>query len=369
MSAILLLGGTGAMGVYLTEILVGMGHRVFVTTRRAQTGQGVTYLQGNAHDDIFLRDCVERVRPDAIVDFMIYGTDEFRARVPFLLQASGHYLFLSSYRVHDEDVPLRETSPRLLDACQNEAYLQTDEYALTKARQENLIRATAKEGRHWTIIRPAITYSKARFQFGVLEAGVVCWRALRGLPLPMPREILAKRTTMTWGRDVAAMIARLILNPKAYGEAFITATAESHTWREVFEIYRDTLGATLLECSLDDYARLSGAPWQIRYDRMFDRVIDNAKVLAATGLTQADLAPLSVALPRELAGFRANPSIVPENRDSSIRMDAILGLPPQKGLSLIEHLLYHKVRHPMLAKLLPIRTFRAVRSLIRGTGK
>lgn len=369
MSAILLLGGTGAMGVYLTEILVGMGHRVFVTTRRAQTGQGVTYLQGNAHDDIFLRNCVERVRPDAIVDFMIYGTDEFRARVPFLLQASGHYLFLSSYRVHDEDVPLRETSPRLLDSCRNETYLQTDEYALTKARQENLIHATAKEGQRWTIIRPVITYSKARFQFGVLEANVVCWRALRGLPLPMPREMLDKRTSMTWGRDVASMIAHLILNPKAYGEAFLTATSESHTWREIFKVYRDALGATLFECSLDDYVRLSGAPWQIRYDRMFDRVIDNTKILAATGLTQADLTPLSVALPRELAGFRANHSIVPENRNLSIRMDAILGLPPQKGLSFIEHLLYHKVRHPMLSKLLPVRTFRTVHSLIHGNSK
>lgn len=356
MSTILLLGGTGAMGVYLAEILVGMGHRVYVTTRRAQPDGTVTYLQGNAHDDAFLRGCVDRVRPDAIVDFMVYSTDEFRARVPFLLQSSGHYLFLSSYRVHAEEVPLSETSPRLLDVCQNEAYLQTDEYGLTKARQEDLIRVTAKDGQRWTIIRPAITYSKARFQFGVLEAGVVCWRALRGLPLPMPCEMLAKRTSMTWGRDVATMIARLILNPKAYGEAFLTATAESHTWREVFDIYHGALGATLLECSLDDYVRMTESPWQIRYDRMFDRVVDNSKVLAATGLTQADLAPLSVALSRELADFRANPSIVPENRVTSIRMDAILGLPPQKGLTLIERLLYLKARHPLVAGLVPQRS-------------
>lgn len=366
MSTILLLGGTGAMGVYLTEILVGMGHRVFVTTRRARTNSAVTYLQGNAHDDAFLRDCVERVRPDAIVDFMIYNTEEFRTRVPFLLQASGHYLFLSSYRVHDEEVPLRETSPRLLDASRNEAYLKTDEYGLTKARQENLIRATAKDGQHWTIIRPAITYSKARFQFGVLEADVVCWRALRGLPLLMPREMLAKRTSMTWGRDVATMIARLILNPRAYGEAFLTATAESHTWQEVFDVYHNALGATLIECSLDDYIRLVGSSWQIRYDRMFDRVIDNTKVLTATDLTQADFAPLSVALPRELAGFRANPSIVPENRSLSIRMDAILGRPPQKDLTFMERLLYHKTRHPFINNLFPKRLMRwANRQLTR----
>lgn len=367
MSRVLLLGGTGAMGVYLAEVLVAMGHEVLVTSRRERAdGKGVSYLCGNAHDLAFLRDCVGKARPDAIVDFMCYDTAGFRARVETLLGASGHYLFLSSYRAYAEQVPLREDSPRLLDVCDNAAYLRTDEYALSKARQENCLRETAKAGQRWTIIRPAITFSKERFQFGVLEADTVCWRALRGLPLVMPPEMLAKRTALTWGRDVAEMIARLVLNPKAYGEAFTTATAESHTWREVFEIYRDAIGARLAECSMEDYLYVTQAPWQVRYDRMFDRVVDNSKVLSATGMTQADLTPLAVALPRELAAFREHPRYAGIDWGRTARMDRVLGLSMPRGLSWRERVDYQMARHPQLARSLPARGLRWAVRQVRG---
>ncbi len=366
MKKVLLLGGTGAMGVYLTEILSALGHSVVVTSRRPREAHGtVSYLCGNAQDDTFLRDCVKRVSPDAIVDFMVYGTEVFQRRVGFLTQASAHYVFLSSYRVYAGEVPLRETSPRLLDVCTNTDYLGTDEYALTKARQEDLLRAM-HGGNAWTIVRPAITFSKERFQFGVLEANTVCWRALHGLPLVMPAEMLDKRTTLTWGRDVAMMIARLVLNPKAYGEAFTAATAEAHTWREVFEIYRKTIGATLVECSMADYLTITQVPWQVRYDRMFDRVVDNSKVLAATGMTQADLTPLDEALSRELAAFREHPHYAWLDWGRTARMDKVLGLPMPRGLSWRERMDYQMARHPNLARNLPMRGVRWLVRKVRG---
>lgn len=366
MSRVLLLGGTGAMGVYLSELLAAMGHEVFVTSRRIRpnASRGVSYLCGNAQDLTFVRDCVGQVRPDAIVDFMCYGTEGFAIRAPFLLNASGHYVFLSSYRVYAESVPLREDSPRLLDVCDDMAYLCTDEYALSKARQENCLRDTARPGQRWSIIRPAITFSKARFRFGVLEANTLCWRVLHGLPVVMPPEMLAKRTTLSWGRDVAMLIARLVLNPKAYGEAFTAATAETHTWREVFGLYRQAIGAVLEECSLEDYLYITGAPWQVRYDRMFERVVDNTKILAATGLTQADLTPLNVALPRELAAFRERPSYGWVDWGRTARMDRVLGLGMPRGLTNRERLMYWSARHLGAARSLPVRGIRwAVRKV------
>ena len=367
MSKVLLLGGTGAMGVYLAEILSAMGHRVVVTSRRPREAHGnVSYCCGNAQDDVFLRDCVGREAPDAIVDFMVYGTDAFRRRVDFLLGASSHYVFLSSYRVYAEDVPLRETSPRLLDVCADADYLKTDEYALTKARQEDCLRAAAKDGHKWTIVRPAITFSKERFQFGVLEANTVCWRALRGLPLVMPAEMLDKRTTLTWGRDVAEMIARLVLKPGAYGEAFTVATAESHTWREVAAFYAKAIGATVVPCTLEDYLAITQAPWQVRYDRMFDRVVDNSKVLRVTGLAQADLTPTEVALSRELIAFREHPRYGWLDWGRTARMDKVLGLPMPSGLSWRERVDYQMARHPEIARSLPIRGARKLLRKVLG---
>ena len=50
---ILLLGGTGAMGIHLSKILNNQGEDVYVTTRRERKGVGITYIQGNAHETAF----------------------------------------------------------------------------------------------------------------------------------------------------------------------------------------------------------------------------------------------------------------------------------------------------------------------------
>ena len=39
--------------------------------------------------------------------------------------------------------------------------------------------------------------------------------------------------------------------------------------------------------------------WQLRYDRMFDRIMDNSKVLKTTGMKQSDLTTLYDGLSRE----------------------------------------------------------------------
>lgn len=356
---ILLLGGTGAMGVYLAACLRERGDEVFITSRRQPPADpdGCIYLVGNAHDRDFLSRVLAEVKPDAVVDFMVYATEEFRTRVSLLVGGPWHYLFLSSYRVFAGEAPLTERSPRLLEACEDVAYLATDEYGLTKARQEDLLFAepiapgAGVDGRaKRTVIRPGITFSKARFQFGVLEANTVCWRALHGLPVVMPREMLQRQTTLTWGRDVARMIAGLILNPAAYGESFIAASAEHHTWAEVAEIYAKAIGLRVKPCSLEAYIRLTGAPYQVRYDRMFERVIDNRKMLSVSGLRQSDLAPLAEALPRELAAFREAPRYTDLAPTLQARMDALLGCH-----SALRHLPkscwkpYLLARHPLLA--------------------
>lgn len=145
---ILVLGGTGAMGVHLVELLSQRGDAVWVTSRRERPSRkNVTYVRGDAHDNDFLQTLLDSRRWDAIVDFMVYRTDEFRHRMPQLLAATAQYVFLSSSRVYaDSAEPITENSPRLLDVSTDAAYLKTDEYALAKARQENALREEIKGG-------------------------------------------------------------------------------------------------------------------------------------------------------------------------------------------------------------------------------
>lgn len=368
---VLLLGGTGAMGMYLSRRLAKSGWMVYVTSRKAHAptcsesgGGSIFYLTGNAKDRPFLESTLERVRPDAIVDFMTYSTIEFLDRREFLLRHCGHYLFLSSYRVFAETVPLTESSPRLLDVCEDAEYLETDEYAMTKARQENILRDSTSH--NWSIIRPAITFSRNRFQFGCLEAWEVCFRSLAGLPVVMPAEMMDKQATLSWANDVARMLERLVLNRRAMAEDFNVATAEHMTWRQISEIYRRGIGMEVRECSLEDYIEVIGSRYQVMFDRMFDRVVDNRKVLSATGMAQNDLTPVSEALSAELSAFKQNPSYPLFIVSRLAKMDKMLGTRmPLKELSPNQKLEYLKTLHPLLNNRHIKRAGRVARKIVR----
>ena len=71
---------------------------------------------------------------------MSYTTEELKDRIELMLSATEQYIFLSSSRVYaGTDSLLTEDSPRLLDVTNDKEYLKTDEYALAKAREENII--------------------------------------------------------------------------------------------------------------------------------------------------------------------------------------------------------------------------------------
>lgn len=310
MARILLLGGTGAIGVYLSRELLGLGHDVFITTRskKKNYNKGLTYIQGNARDEIFIESLLEN-KYDVIVDFMIYTTDEFRKRHSLLLSKTAHYVFLSTYRVFAEsNEPLVEGSLRLLDVSDDVEYLRTDEYALKKARQENILRKSQYQ--NWTIVRPAITYSQTRFQLGVLEAETIITRARYKCPVVLPREMLDKVTTMTWAGDVARMIAELLLKPRSFCEDFNICTSEYRTWGTVADYYREIIGLVSIPINLDEYLNIFGGKnYQLRYDRMYNRIMDNTKIMKATGLTQNNLTPLFEGLKNELADKKRLKSI------------------------------------------------------------
>ena len=305
MKKYLVLGGTGAMGVHLCSLLAEEDALVVVTTRRsiATDKLNIAYARGDAKDPSFLMPLVEGCRWSAIFDFMVWDTDEFADKMELFLNHTDQYFFTSSYRVYSESFPITEDAPRLLDSINDAEYLSTDEYALRKARCENCLFQSGQN--NWTIVRPAITYDRSgRFQLGVYEAIEWLPRAFQGVPIPFPEEMLSKRTTMSWGGDVAKMISMLVGNEQAFGEAFTVSTAESATWREVCSFYSASVPLKATPCHTLDFDRLyPKRRYQIHYDRMFDRVIDNSKVLKATGLAQSDFVSMEEGLSRELASY------------------------------------------------------------------
>lgn len=283
---ILILGGTGAMGMPLIKLLSDEGHKLYVTTRNKRTTvENIEYLIGNAMDDNFLIHVLKRTNYDIIVDFMVYSTEQFGNRVNAFLDSTDHYIFISSSRVYaNSNTGIEEGTLRLLDSIDDDEYLKTDEYALRKARSENFLFKSEK--RNWTIVRPYITYNYNRFQLGIYEKEQWLYRALHGRTVVVPKAILDSTTTLTYGGDVAQILDIIINNTRPKGDVFNPVSDKYMTWREIAEIYRVIL-KKLANCDLvikeidniDFMTKIMNAKYQVKYDRLFYRRFNNIKVI------------------------------------------------------------------------------------------
>lgn len=237
---ILVLGGTGAMGGHLVNLVSqDKSNCVYVTSRTHRETQlnNTKYIQGNAHELSFIKTLLEENRFDVIVDFMNYSSDEFLGRVDLFLNNTGQYIFLSSSRVYADSHGelLTEESPRLLDISTDSIYLKSDEYALAKAREEDIFMKSGK--RNWTIIRPYITYSTNRLQLGVYEKEQWLFRALSNRPIVFTKDIAVRRTTLTSGYDVANIIWKIMKKKESLGEIFHVTGEQFCTWGDILDIY------------------------------------------------------------------------------------------------------------------------------------
>jgi predicted dinucleotide-binding enzyme len=78
---VLLLGGTGAMGIPLANELALKGVDVYITSRRKHhNNENIRYIFGDAMNDIFINEVLLQ-RFDVIVDFMIYTEDKLKSRI------------------------------------------------------------------------------------------------------------------------------------------------------------------------------------------------------------------------------------------------------------------------------------------------
>ncbi|MDD3954101.1 MAG: NAD-dependent epimerase/dehydratase family protein [Lentisphaeria bacterium] len=306
---VLILGATGAMGQYLVPLLARQGYQIDAVSFddvAAPLPANVRHIKANVKENDTLLKLLQN-HYDGIVDFLIYLTAELVYRLPMLVKNTGHYIYLSSYRIYDnKEHPVKESSPRLLDSSEDVLLRNSDDYCIYKARGENILQSFAEK--NWTIIRPAITYSLMRYQLVTLEAANTVGRAFAGKAVVLPEQARTVQATMSWAGDVAQMIAGLLFNEKARGETFTVATAEHHSWGEIADYYKDICNLKAVWVDKKDYLRILcpdpyqiNASWQLEYDRLFDRIMDNSKVLQATGMTQAALTKLYDGLTREIA--------------------------------------------------------------------
>lgn len=327
---VLILGGTGAIGEALRRVLVDNGNKVYITSRNTHISkdENTTYIQGDALDKSFLDGIFDKDY-DAIIDCMIYSPDVFSKRIDFLLSGSKQYFFISSSRVFAEsNESITENSPRLIDVVKDNRFIESREYAILKAMEENLL--FDYKNRNWTIIRPYITFSPYRLQLGVFEKENWLLRTLNGRDIVFPKALIEKKTTMTFCDDVAFAISCMIGNDDALGQAFNVTTSESHTWGEILTQYvktiKNNIGIVPNIVLADEKSRLSGIlnnSYQYVYDRVYDRVFTNEKIHK---IMDIKFSSTLECLDKCLKNFIENPSFLPNTSwHLQAEMDKLVG--------------------------------------------
>lgn len=287
---ILILGGTGAIGQELVPLLAEDKNTIIVTSRQKRLpSKEIEFIQGNAKDIYFIRKLLSDKHFDVIVDFMLYSEEEFRERYELLLSACDQYIFFSSSRVYAEsDMPICETSARLLDVSTDKDFLEDGEYSLTKAKEEDILKES--KFKNWVIIRPYKTYSTRRLQLGVLEMEQWLYRAIEGKTVVALGDIRNLHTSLTYSKDTAKILHRILGDNSFNGEIFQIANPEPITWADVIDVY-----SLCIECKLGKRMKIryekdtSNAEllfknkYRIKYDGLIDRTFDDSKIVRLMG--------------------------------------------------------------------------------------
>lgn len=287
---VLILGGTGAMGVPLVEMYSRAGYEVFLTSRSRHQDErnSVVYLQGNALDINWLCSIVKSNVYDAVVDFMVRKLENLQETLNLILPRTAQYIFISSARVYAQtDGLITEDTPRLLDVCTDSEYVKSDEYAIVKAKEENLL--LSNELRNWTIIRPTLTYNSYRLQFPLGEKEDWLYRVMHNRSIIVPLDLIKIKTTMMYGNDVASVIFHLTDNKAALGQTVHVAGGQALTWEDVLKVYQNVLqenhiilNTVYVEQALETAKHL-GNYYQIKYARGINREFSTQKLESLIG--------------------------------------------------------------------------------------
>ena len=325
MKKVLVLGATGAMGRYVVPELVNLNYEVTAVAldEVAPWKCNATYIKGDAFDKEFVEGLLKEGF-DGVINFMDYGKPPFSDYYKLFLENTKHYIYLSTCRVYDDkEQPIKETSPRLWDSSEDEVLKASHDYCIYKAQDEDLL--AVSEYNNWTVVRPATTFSTMRLQLVTLEFRNAVARALMGKKVLLPTQAKDKPATLSWGGDVAKMIARILFKEEAMRETYNVCSAEHRTWEEIAEYYNKLIGLEAVWIDKEEYLKILSPEgrinvrWQLEYARLFRRITDNSKVLRLTGLKQEEMIPMYEGLRLEIGNIPSD--YVPEDTPIGLRMD------------------------------------------------
>lgn len=304
MKNVLLIGGGGTLGTYTAKELLRLGHKVDIICLedKASDNENLAFYKGEASFE-YLEGFLKNKSYDGIVNFIHYpNVEEYPPIHSLLISHTNHLIILSSYRVYaDEQHPVTETAPMLLDVSTDKDFIETEKYAISKAKLEKYLNKKCK-GQNWTIVRPVISFSKLRFDLVTYFGHDLLTKIKNGETIPLPMDAKNLVAGLDWAGNSGKLIANLLFKEECFGEPYTVSSGQNLTWGEVAKIYTELMGAKIEWVSLEEYLKATNNYnyYALLYDRLFDRQIDNGKILKATGLNKNDFLSVKEGLKIEI---------------------------------------------------------------------
>lgn len=303
MKKVLLIAGGGTLGRYTAKELLNKGCAVDVICLEDYTSNNpkLRYFKANA-DLNYLTAYLNDKYYDGIVNFIHYtSVDDYKPVHKLLCSKTDQLIFLSSYRVYaDLQHPITETAPMLEDVIKNdEEFLKTENYALPKARCEKFLREES-DTKNWTVVRPVISFSDKRFDLITVSGHEIIDAARSGKTVILPEAAKNLTAGLDWAGNSGKLIANLLFKKECFGEAYTVSSGQNLTWGEVADIYTRLTGVNFKWADTEEYVKTGHGGYILIYDRLYDRAVDNTKILKATGLKKDDFTSIEEGIKIEL---------------------------------------------------------------------
>lgn len=312
MKKVLFVAGGGTLGTYTKDELLRLGHSVDIICLEDYVSENekLKYYKANA-DYTFLESFLKDKYYDAVVNFIHYTDVSEYKKVHMLISSkTDHMVFLSSYRVYaDLQHPVTETAPQLYDVTEDEEFLAYEDYAVPKSKCEHFIKEESGTS-NWTIVRPVISFSKRRFDIATVTGRDVIDKTARNEEILLPQNVKNLTAGLDWAGNTGKLIAHLLFKENAFGESFTVSTAQNLTWGEIADIYTELIGAKFKWVSTEEYLDnnlwFKENPWCLKYDRFFDRKIDNTKIFNVTNLKKEDFTSVRDGIKIEIGNLKGD---------------------------------------------------------------
>lgn len=300
---VLLIAGGGTLGRYTSAELLSNGCAVDVICLEdyISDNPNLCYYKANANLN-YLTEFLKDKYYDGIVNFIHYvSVDDYRPVHRLLCSKTDQLVFLSSYRVYaDLQHPITEDAPFLADVVtDDEKFFKTEKYALPKSQCEKFLREES-ETRNWTVVRPVISFSDRRFDVVTVSDHAVIDAAKSGKTVILPEAARNLTAGLDWAGNTGKLIANLLFKKECYGQAYTVSSAQNLTWGEVADIYTRLTGVKFRWTDTEEYVNSGHGGYILFYDRLYDRAVDNSKILEATGLKKEDFTSIEDGIKIEL---------------------------------------------------------------------